>query len=232
MAEKASAGGLKPILKGLAFLFTLALAVSALRWAGHEGLLTDPAWFAAHIRGQGATGVALYLLLTAGLTGLGVPRQFLCFVGGFVFGAWWGTVLGALGTGLGCAVSLWFARYFARDFVLHRFGRRVGRIDGFLKRAPFRMALIIRFFPVGHNLTTNVLAGVSSIAAWPFILGSLLGYVPQSAVFALMGGGLQINSRLQLAVSVLLFVAATWLGVVMYRRHRAEARGVVENGNG
>jgi len=212
---------LKPVLKGLAMLALMGLAVAALRWAGEQGMLSDRQWFDAHLRDQGLVGVLL--------TALGVPRQFLCFIGGYIYGFWTGVGLATLGSGLGCVLAVGFARFFARDFVAQRFGRRVAKVDAFLRRAPFRMALIIRFFPVGSNLGTNLLAGVSSIPVRPFVLGSTLGYLPQTVVFALFGSGVNVSSTAQIVLSVALFLAATALGLGMYRRHRAEAAGAVED---
>ncbi len=223
---------LRPVLKGLAMLALMGLAVWGLRWAGEEGILSDRQWFDAHIRNQGVLGVGLYVAVTGLLTALGVPRQFLCFIGGYIYGFVGGTLLGSLGSGLGCVLAVGFARFFARDFVLHRFGRRVARVDAVLRRDPLRMALIIRLLPVGSNLVTNLLAGVSSIPARPFVLGSILGYLPQTVVFALFGGGVNVSSVTQIALSVALFLLATALGVGMYRRHRAEAAGAVEDAEG
>lgn len=226
-------GMLKPVFKGLLMLALLGLAAWLLEWAGNQGLLTGREWFDSHIRGQGLAGVFLYVGVTALFTGVGVPRQFLCFIGGYVYGFAWGTLLGTLGSALGCILCLGFARFFARDFVLHRFGRRVARVDAFLRRSPFRMALMIRFFPAGSNLAVNLLAGVSSIAIWPFLLGSTVGYLPQTAIFALFGSGVEVSSGARIVVSVALFLAATALGIALYRRHRAEAAGAVEEeGNG
>ena len=219
---------LRPVLKGLAMLALMGLAVAALRWAGEQGMLSDRQWFDAHLRDQGLLGVLLYVAVTMLLTALGVPRQFLCFIGGYIYGFWTGVGLATLGSGLGCVLAVGFARFFARDFVAQRFGRRVAKVDAFLRRAPFRMALIIRFFPVGSNLGTNLLAGVSSIPVRPFVLGSTLGYLPQTVVFALFGSGVNVSSTAQIVLSVALFLAATALGLGMYRRHRAEAAGAVE----
>lgn len=220
---------LKPLLKGLAMLALMGLAVAALRWAGEQGILSDRHWFDVHLRNQGFLGILLYVAVTTLLTALGVPRQFLCFIGGYIYGFWAGVVLGSLGSGLGCVLAVGFARFFARDFVVHRFGRRVAKVDAFLRRDPFRMALIIRFSPVGSNLATNLLAGVSSIPVRPFVLGSTAGYLPQTVVFALFGSGVNVSSTAQIVLSVALFLAATALGVGMYRRYRAEAAGVEED---
>ena len=170
--EQKSAGGLKPVLKGLAMLAVFGGLVFLARALGLEQHLADRQWILSQVEGQGALGVLFFLGLTALVTGMGVPRQLTAFLGGFVFGWFWGALLSTLGTAIGCAADFALARTLGRDFVLHRFGRRVAQLDAFLHTDPWRTSLAIRLFPVGHNLTTNVAAGVTSIPALPFILAS------------------------------------------------------------
>jgi uncharacterized membrane protein YdjX (TVP38/TMEM64 family) len=68
---------------------------------------------------------------------------------------------------------------------------------------------------------TNLAAGVSSVAALPFIAGSAAGYVPQTVIFALVGTGVQVDPVLRIGLSVVLFVASAGLGLYLYRRVRA-----------
>jgi uncharacterized membrane protein YdjX (TVP38/TMEM64 family) len=90
------------------------------------------------------------------------------------------------------------------------------------------MTLVIRLLPVGHNASTNLLAGVSGVRALPFLAGSLLGYVPQNLVFALAGSGVNIEPGARLTLAVLLFVVSSLIGVWLYRRHRQALAGVNE----
>jgi uncharacterized membrane protein YdjX (TVP38/TMEM64 family) len=86
-----------------------------------------------------------------------------------------------------------------------------------------------------------VAAGVTSIPAASFILGSALGYVPQNLVFAIFGAGVNAESDLgrilSIGVSVALLVGSTWLGLSVYRAYRRKGAVPVDdltddNGNG
>jgi uncharacterized membrane protein YdjX (TVP38/TMEM64 family) len=103
---------------------------------------------------------------------------------------------------------------------MHKFAMRVRRIDDFLHDNPITMTVLIRFLPVGSNLLTNLLAGVSSVRPWPFFAGTLLGYTPQTVVFVLLGSGMQVDPLLRVSLSVALFVASAVLGVFLYKRLR------------
>lgn len=203
------------------------------RALGLEQHLADRQWVLAHVEGQGVFGVLFFLGLTGLVTGMGVPRQLTAFLGGYAFGWFWGSVLATLGTALGCAMDFGLSRTLGRDFVLHRFGRRVERLDAFLRSDPWRSALAIRLFPVGHNMLTSVAAGVTSIPAAAFILGSAAGYLPQSLVFALAGAGISaetgLGKILSIGFSVLLLAASGWLGVSVYRAYKRKGAVPVED---
>lgn len=194
------------------------------RALGLEEHLADRQWLLAHVQGQGIVGVLFFVGLTGLVTGMGVPRQLTAFLGGYAFGWFWGALLATLGTALGCAMNFFLARTLGREFVLSRFSRRVERLDAFLRSDPWRSALAIRLLPVGHNMLTSVAAGVTSIPAAAFILGSAAGYLPQNLVFALAGAGVSaqtgLGSLLSIGFSVLLLVASGWLGLSVYRAYK------------
>lgn len=202
------------------------------RALGLEEHLADRQWVLAHVEGQGVAGVLFFLGLTGLVTGMGVPRQLTAFLGGYAFGWFWGALLATLGTALGCAMDFGLSRTLGRDFVLSRFGRRVERLDAFLRADPWRSALAIRLFPVGHNMLTSVAAGVTSIPAAAFILGSAAGYLPQNLVFALAGAGISAETGagriLSIGFSVLLLMASGWLGVSVYRAYKRKGAVPVE----
>jgi uncharacterized membrane protein YdjX (TVP38/TMEM64 family) len=214
----------KILLKGLVLIASLVAAGLAARHLGLADALSE-GWMDAHVRGQGLLGWLTFLGLAALGTGVGLPRQVVSFLAGYVYGFVAGTLLGVAGTTLGAALSFLYARVLGRGPVARRMARRgpgrIARADAFLARAPFSTALVIRLMPVGSNILTNLLAGVSSVPALPFLLGSALGFVPQTAVFALLGSGFKVDLAWRVSLSALLFLLSTWIG---WRIHRARRR--------
>lgn len=209
----------KVVLKGTILILAFAAAGFLLKQS-NVGAMLDEHWLDMHIRGEGMTGRALFVLLAGLLAGIGFPRQAISFAGGYAFGLIEGTTLALFGTVLGCIGSFGFARFFGREFVTSRFSDRVRKVDGFLSEHPFSMALLIRLLPVGSNLLTNLTAGVSSAPALPFIAGSALGFIPQTFIFALTGTGVSIDTVQRIGSSVALFLISAALGVYLYRRFR------------
>ncbi len=214
-------GGVKPrlLLKGLVMIASLAAVGYGLKISGLGGILTQ-GWVDSQIKGHGLAGILLFVGLGSGLIAIGVPRQAVSFLGGYAFGLLQGLALASAATLLGCMLCFFYARLLGRELVLHQFAGKVRRIDDFLKDNPLSMAVLIRFLPVGSNLFTNLMAGVSSVPPLPFFAGSLLGYLPQTLVFVLLGTGVQVDPLLRIGASVALFLVSAVMGVVLYRRLR------------
>jgi len=206
-------------LRGLILICSLVALGYALKVSG-LGSSIDEGWIDTEIRGRGVTGEMLFVAVAFLFTAAGLPRQIICFLGGYAFGFGQGTALGLLATTLGCIAAFSYARVLGREFVASRFPRRVRKIDDFLRDNPLTMTLLIRLLPVGSNLVTNLAAGVSGVRGVPFVAGSALGYLPQTVIFALIGSGIALDPELRIGVSVLLFVISGVMGVYLYRRYR------------
>ena len=213
---------LKVLVPGLVFLATLA----ALGWLLESGLVQE--WLSADwkarvdqdVRGQGASGEILFVAVSAIACAVAVPRHIVSFLGGYAFGVGLGTALALVATEIGCLLTFTYARLIGRPLVAARFGARVRRIEDFLSANPFAMTLLIRLLPIGNNFGTSLAAGVTRVAAAPFLAGSLIGYSPQTLVFALAGSGIEAGAGVRVGLAVLLFVVAGVIGIWLYRKYR------------
>lgn len=210
-----------PLAKGLLWIVVLVLLGVLVQQLGLDERL-NPAWIDAQIRGQGLLGQALFLLVGMLVTALGLPRQVVGFLAGYGFGIWLGAALALLATLGGCLLTFYYARGFGRRWVARRFPQRVRRLDRFVGRHPLRSVLMLRLLPVGSNLATNLGAGVSSIRGGAFLLGSALGYLPQTLVFALIGSGIGFDPLWRIGGGTLLFLLSALLGISLYRRYRSD----------
>jgi len=210
------------VLRAVLFAGGLVLAVLLVHEAREAGLL-DTGWIDTRVRDQGWQGRAIFLAVTAVATAFGLPRQALAFLGGYAFGAVEGGLLALAATLAGAAAAFGYARGVARAALAARFSHRLRRADRFLAENPFSAVLVIRLLPVGSNVVTNVLAGLSAVRLLPFMAASALGYLPQTAIFALLGKGVRVEADIQLALAALLFAGSTALAFWLYRRYRQAA---------
>ena len=172
------------------------------------------------MRGHGVGGEVLFIATGALFAGVGMPRQIVCFLGGYAFGLINGTVLSLIASVLGCATTFYYARLFGRRLITARFGKRIQKLDDFLHDNTFGMTVLARLLPVGSNLINNLVAGIAGVNAVPFFLGSAIGYIPQTLVFALVGSGAALDPARRIGLAMLLFVLSGGLGVRLYRKYR------------
>jgi uncharacterized membrane protein YdjX (TVP38/TMEM64 family) len=210
---------IRTYLPGLVFLLTL-IAIGYGIESGMLGGLLSEDWIDREVRGKGLPGELLYVAAGGILTALAVPRHVVSFLGGYAFGLGFGTGLALLATELGCLLTFAYGRVIGRPLVRERLRGRVRRIEDFLSANPFAMTLLVRLLPAGNNFATSLAAGVSRVPAGPFLLGSLVGYLPLTFVFALAGSGIEMGGSMRIALAVLLFVASGAIGIWLYRHYR------------
>ncbi len=204
--------------RGATLVWKPALLLGGLLLAG---LAVRDGWGRAALDAPAQAGPAGFVLVAAVACSVGVPRQVVAYAAGLGFGTWAGCALALVAEVLGCAADFLWARLVARDWAASRIGGRLARLDGQLSQHPFGLTLTLRLLPVGSNVLLNLLAGVSAVAAGPFLLASAIGYVPQTVVFALLGGGVRVDRTEQMMLAAALFMAATVLGLWLMRRMRA-----------
>nr|WP_282451091.1 VTT domain-containing protein [Marinobacter bryozoorum] len=154
------------------------------------------------------------------LTGFGGPRQLLAFASGFALGPAWGALYSTTITLAGAVGCFYVARWFLRPALKRQAGSRLASFDKLTRDNPFLKVVMIRLMPVGSNLITNLLAGSSDIRLIPFAGGSVVGYLPQMVVFAMVGAGFGRASEFQLVLGMVMFVIAAALGLLLFRTHR------------
>ena len=75
---------------------------------------------------------------------------------------------------------------------------------------------VIRLIPVGSNLLTNVAAALSGLNPLAVLFGSMLGYLPQMALFSFAGSGIALHDSSQIWMSLVMLVLSTGLGLYLY----------------
>jgi uncharacterized membrane protein YdjX (TVP38/TMEM64 family) len=179
------------------------------------------------VTGQGFPGELIFVLAGASFCAAGLPRQAVAFGAGYAFGLAGGAALGLLAQWLGCVATFGWARVVARDWAARRLRGQLARADRFLATNPFTATLTLRLLPVGSNMAVNLLAGASGIGAAPFLTASAIGYLPQTAVFTLLGSGVRVGGPLQFALGIALFAVSGLLGMVLWNRQKRAAEVAV-----
>lgn len=172
-----------------------------------------------YIEMGGVSAIFAISLFGIAFTVLGGSRQLIAAVFGFVFGGVNGTLLALLICIIAATVVYGAARYTVKVAVHQRYRSKLGKFETLVAQDPFFKILMLRLLPVGSNLLTNLLSGGVKIRFSAFLWGSLLGYIPQTLIFALAGAGVGGIDQFQLTLSIVLGVISMALGSWLYRSH-------------
>ncbi|RFP05397.1 hypothetical protein BFX83_16645, partial [Komagataeibacter xylinus] len=164
----------RPIMLLAAFV---GLAVVMGRLPGvREMLAAAPA---AHAGGK---GMAIFILAASAFCAFGLPRQAVCFAAGAAYGIGAGCVLATIATLAGCLCGYGWGRWAGRSPMPARLAATMARLDGFVRHEPFASVLTLRLMPVGSALLLNLASGMLGVRVVPFMLATMLGSLPQTAV--------------------------------------------------
>ena len=154
----------------------------------------------------------------------------LTLAGGALFGAFWGIVYTIIGANLGATLA-YFIGYFFGQNALEAEGEDTGRLQrwiGRMRSNSFETVLTMRFIFLPYDLV-NYLAGFLRINYWAFILATILGSLPGTLSFVLLGASTGLNAEgggfnpWVLVASVVIFVASLGLSRLLKRRKGVEA---------
>ncbi|CAL9282555.1 MULTISPECIES: TVP38/TMEM64 family protein [unclassified Streptomyces] len=177
----------------------------------------------------GAGAVVLFGVAYGLCTAAFVPRPVLNLASGALFGTQAGLAAAVAGTVLGAGIAFALGRALGRDALrpLLR-GRWVEAADGQLSRHGFRSTLAIRLFPGVPFAAANYGAALSRMRYAPFLLGTGLGCVPNTAAYVVAGSEAASPTSPAFLLSAGFIVVSVTAGAVVAwrKRHRMRASAV------
>ena len=214
----------RDIIKTLLLVILLTGSLTVLRFSpiwyyldpSHISLLQDKL--------AGFRSMAPFVFFAGGalLIAMGVPRTIFSVLGGMVFGFLTGTFLAIAAAFAGSVVIIWLTRFLGRPLFHQKIGHRLKAIEGRLEDNGFLVVLILRQLPL-PSILVNVLIGLSSINSTAFIFGSLLGLIPEAAIFALFGSSVREDFALRISLASLSLIVLI-IFIKIYFRYSPLAR--------
>jgi uncharacterized membrane protein YdjX (TVP38/TMEM64 family) len=175
------------------------------------------------LRGLGLWAPLAWMAVVTLLSVVGFSRLLLCVIAGMAFGFWWGLLWTQLGTLLGNYVVFLAARKNGGGWA-ERYLSRHGRLEGIVRRSGIAEVILARQLPV-PGLVINLALGLVSIRHRDFLLGTLLGQLPEAVPLTLIGAGILRNSsseRSWLIGGAVVLAVLAWLVLrTALRRHRS-----------
>lgn len=181
----------------------------------------------ARLRHHPAT--APVFVVTAGLlTAVGLPGSVPLLLGGLVFGAALGGLLGFAGNLTGAALSWLLCHSLARELVTHLLGRHKLALERLVEKHGFWTLVRLRFVPIPFAVTNYG----ASLAGTPFSMymaSSALALLPVSFIYSYFAATLASAAGAEragvvrnLVLAVLLLLALSFLPTRIMARRRRE----------
>jgi len=182
------------------FLFDLDrfLTLESLK-TNRDGLLS---YYATHR----LTFIIGYILVYTLQTALSLPgAAILTLAGGAIFGALMGTIWVNIGATSGAVLAFWLARTLLRDWVVNKFGSKMESLDKGLKENALSYLLFLRLVPLFPFFLVNLACGITGLQLRTYILGTMVGILPGSFVYANAGASIaSINTLSEVASPMVL----------------------------
>ena len=172
---------------GLVTFFALGLerylSIDALRqhrsvlraWAETSGLLSALIFMAVYI-----------ITVAFSLPGATV----LSIASGFLFGSIWGTVLVIISATLGATILFSIAKTTLGDVFRAKAGAWLPRLETGFREHALSYLLVLRLVPLFPFFIINLVPAFLGVSLSTFILGTFIGIIPGSFVYATVGAGL------------------------------------------
>lgn len=175
-------------------------------------------------------GGAGFFIVATVLTFAGMPRLVFFALGGFLMGFTEGFLIALCASVTGSFGIFALLRWSGRDWLTKRFGKRrfIKRLTA-IEPTIFSVCMA-RQLPVS-NLMINAGLGMSRVKSPAFLLGSLVGFIPQGAVASMIGSGASGDSASEqwvrmASAAVVIFGMGLWVWRGRQRR-KAEVEGTV-----
>jgi uncharacterized membrane protein YdjX (TVP38/TMEM64 family) len=179
-------------LVGLAIIVILGVHLSGVGEAlSLEALRAHRQALLGLVEGNFALATGLYLVVYVAATALSVPgAAILTLAGGFLFGAVYGTFLTVIAASTGATLVFLFARYLTGERALDRFGAQATRLAEGLRRNAWAYLLALRLVPLFPFFLVNLVPAIVGVRLPVYVLTTVLGIIPGTAVYSLAGAGL------------------------------------------
>ena len=137
----------------------------------------------------------------------GLGRSMVSLAGGMFYGAGPGAVLSLLAALTGALVIFTVVRLFKRPLFINKLGGYLEKVDQLVTDNAILAVILIRLLPL-TSLLLNILLALTRVTPVQFIIGSIIGFLPETIVFTLYGSSAQggFFSKVTIASGLLVVV--------------------------
>jgi len=172
---------------GFAAFFALGLD----RYLSFRGLADNRDWLMQQVQDNAALSAAAFIGAYMLVAAFSIPGgAVLTILGGFLFGTWLGTVYAVAGATLGSIAVFLAARTALADTLRRRAGGAVQKMRTGFQDNALSYLLVLRLIPVFPFWLVNLVPALVGVPLGTYVIGTFLGIVPGTLVYASLGNGL------------------------------------------
>ncbi|WP_454783726.1 FAD-dependent oxidoreductase [Legionella sp. WA2024007413] len=115
---------------------------------------------------------------------------FLTIIGGFLFGIFWGVIYVVFSATIGSMIVFFAVRTSLGEWLADKASGWVGRMRKGFKHNSFFYLLTLRLVPLFPFWVINIVPALLDVNAKTFLIATLIGIIPGSLVYVMVGNGL------------------------------------------
>ncbi len=178
-------------------LVVLVLAIGAVFASGLHNYLTFDALkehretLLGFVAANPLVAPLAFILVYALATSLSVPGGIiLTIAGGFMFGTWLGGLYVVIGATIGATAIFLIAKTALGNTLREKAGPWLGKMEAGFKENALSYLLVLRLIPLFPFWLVNLVPAFLGVSLGTYVLGTFVGIIPGSVVFASVGNGL------------------------------------------
>ena len=130
----------------------------------------------------------LFVVFWVLILGFGSP---VALASGFIFGKWIGTIVIVLSLSVGALILYLITIFFFKDLVHQKLGNKMIFLKKLFKKNEFLYFLVYRFIGGIPFFIANTMPVIFNVKIKNYLLGTLIGMVPQLFIIVSIGSGLE-----------------------------------------
>ncbi|MFP7494909.1 TVP38/TMEM64 family protein [Terribacillus saccharophilus] len=198
----------KKIIKGTA----VGLLVLFLFWFVREHIELSPEQIQGWILSFGIISPLIYIGIYTVKPVIFFPSSVLSIAGGLAFGFIKGTIFILIGSAGAAIVAYLLAYFFSERFADKKYGERTDKIKQKLHDEGFLYVLVMRVLPVFNYDLVSYVAGLTRVKFKQYMAASILGVLPGTMTYALVGSSIVSLNYMYLAIIVLIILICALIG--------------------
>lgn len=167
------------------FAFGLDDYVSFDKLSKHREVLVE------FVAAYSVLAVILYLVCYVSVIAFSLPGgAFMTITGGFLFGAWAGTVYAVLAATVGAMALYLAARFALADLLRAKAGPAIRKMEAGFRENALSYLLALRLIPVFPFWLVNLVPALLGVPFRVYLIGTFIGILPGTFIYASVGNGL------------------------------------------